>query len=148
MAVFAGKNSRPGNDRHFARPDYSTGVINNCRSPMNAKLLSLFPLVFASDLAVANSVHDRGRTDSREFIVSRIPHREVESSAIASIGYSRRRHLLEIEFVNGAVYRYLQITPSMYRDLMAANSKARYYDLNIKGNYCSVRVRPRSDAKP
>jgi hypothetical protein len=26
---------------------------------------------------------------------------------------------------------------------MAADSKARYYDANIKGNYPSVRVRPR-----
>jgi hypothetical protein len=27
---------------------------------------------------------------------------------------------------------------------MAADSKTRYYDANIKGNYPSVRVRPRA----
>jgi hypothetical protein len=32
--------------------------------------------------------------------------------------------------------------------LMIANSKARYYDSNIKGNYCSIRMRPRAAAKP
>jgi len=81
-------------------------------------------------------------------VISRIPHHQVESTAIAAIGYSRRRHILEIEFVNGAVYRYLEITPLICRELMIANSKARYYDLKIKGNYCSIRVRPRTDAKP
>jgi len=76
-------------------------------------------------------------------IISHIPHERVSSSAIASVGYSKRRHLLEVEFANGRVYRYLQVTPSVYREFMSAHSKARYYDRNIKGNYPSVRVRPR-----
>ena len=38
-------------------------------------------------------------------IISHIPRQPVQSSAIAKIGYSKRRHMLEIEFVNGAVYR-------------------------------------------
>ena len=115
---------------------------------MNAKLLSLFSLVCAFESALANSVHENVQPDSRKVLVSRIPHQYVESTAIASIGYSKRRHILEIEFVNGAVYRYLEITPSVYRELMIANSKARYYDLNIKGNYCSIRMRPRAAVKP
>ncbi|HLW36572.1 MAG TPA: KTSC domain-containing protein [Chthoniobacterales bacterium] len=116
---------------------------------MNAKLLSLCSLVCAFDLAVgANSVHGNIQSDACKVVISHIPHHLVESTAIASIGYSRRRHILEIEFLNGAVYRYLEITPSVYRELMTANSKARYYDLNIKGNYCSIRIRPRPGAKP
>ena len=116
---------------------------------MNAKLLSLCSLVCAFELAVgANSVQEHLRSDAGKVVISRIPHHQVESTAIASIGYSRRRHILEIEFLNGAVYRYLEITPAVYRELMIANSKARYYDLNIKGNYCSIRIRPRLGAKP
>ena len=76
-------------------------------------------------------------------ITSHIPRERVISNAIALIGYSKRRHIVEIEFVNGAVYRYLEVAPSVYRELMAADSKARYYDTHIKGNYPSVRVRPR-----
>ena len=110
---------------------------------MNAKLLSLFSLasVFAS--AAADSIPENVRPDAHKVLISRIPHQRVESTGIASIGYSKRRHILEIEFVNGAVYRYLEVAPSVYRDLMTADSKARYYDTNIKGNYPSVRVRPR-----
>jgi hypothetical protein len=79
----------------------------------------------------------------KEAVTSHIPRERVQSSALASIGYSKRRHVLEIEFTNGAIYRYVDVAPSVYRDLMAAESKSRYYDLNVKRNYRSVRVRPR-----
>jgi hypothetical protein len=38
---------------------------------------------------------------SPNHITSRIPRQSVQSSAIAKVGYSKRRHILEIEFVNG-----------------------------------------------
>ena len=49
--------------------------------------------------------------------------------------------MLEIEFVNGAVYRYLDVPLAVYRDLMSSESKARFYDSNIRGHYRSVLVR-------
>ena len=76
-------------------------------------------------------------------IVSRIPRQPVESSAIAKVGYSKRHHILEIEFVNSAVYRYLDVPDKVYRDLMAAESKARFYDSNIKRHYRSVLIQSR-----
>jgi hypothetical protein len=76
-----------------------------------------------------------------EPIVSHIPRQHVQSTAIANVGYSKRRHILEIEFVNGAIYRYLDVSPSVYRDMIKAESKARYYLAYIKGNYQSIRIR-------
>ena len=76
-------------------------------------------------------------------IVSRIPRQRVESSAIAAVGYSKHRHILEIQFVNGAIYRYLDVPSAVHRDLMSAESKARFYDSNIRRHYRSVLVRPR-----
>jgi len=81
-------------------------------------------------------------------IISHIPRHEVQSTAIAKIGYSKRRHILEIEFVNGAVYRYLDVPLSVYRDLISAESKARFYDSNIRRHYRSVLVRPRQKQEP
>ena len=80
-------------------------------------------------------------------VVSRIPRQPVESTAIAKIGYSKRRHILEIEFVNSAVYRYLDVPLTVYRDLMSAESKARFYDSNIKRHYHSVLVRSQQKEK-
>jgi hypothetical protein len=76
-------------------------------------------------------------------IVSHIRRQQVDSTAIASIGYSKRMHALEIEFVNGAIYRYLGVPPSLYRKLMAVESKARFYDKNVRGHYRSIHVKPR-----
>jgi KTSC domain len=105
---------------------------------------ALLLLLCPAHLLIANSPDENTRSEARSPVISHIPRARVGSNAIASIGYSKRRHILEIEFANGAVYRYLEVAPSVYRDLIAAESKARYYDANIKGNYRSVRVRPRA----
>jgi KTSC domain len=84
-----------------------------------------------------------GTPSDSNTIVSHIPHQPVQSSALSSVGYSKRRHMLEIEFANGAIYRYLDVSSSVYRDLISAESKARYYDTNIRKHYRSLRVRPR-----
>lgn len=78
---------------------------------------------------------------SNDMIVSRIPRTKVESSAITSIGYSKRLRALEIEFRNGAIYRYLEVPIDTYHELMAAASKASYYDANIRNHYRSVHVK-------
>src|SRR4029077_3568718 len=74
-------------------------------------------------------------------IRSRIQHEPLASAAIATAGYSKRLHIMEIEFCNGAGYRYLDVPPAVYRDFISAESKARYYDWNIKGRYRSLRLR-------
>jgi hypothetical protein len=116
------------------------------RSPMDARTLSLFLLLCALPLTTANSAQENVRSDRRNPVISHISREQVRSTVIASIGYSKRRHILEIEFVNGAIYRYLQVAPSAYHDLMIADSKARYYDAYVRRKYLSVRVRPRAEA--
>ena len=91
---------------------------------------------------VAPAVFSAEPSPTPNHVISRIPRQPVQSTAIAKVGYSKRRHILEIEFVNGAVYRYLDVPRAVYRDLMSAESKARFYDLNIKGHYRSVLIRP------
>ncbi|HYR23228.1 MAG TPA: KTSC domain-containing protein [Chthoniobacterales bacterium] len=113
---------------------------------MRAKILASILFLYTSQLS-ANSLGNNTASPARTAVTSHIPRERVASKVIASVGYSKRRQILEIEFVNGAVYRYLQVAPSVYRDLIAADSKARYYDINIKGNYPSVRVRPRVKQK-
>jgi hypothetical protein len=99
---------------------------------MRTRLIALF---FA--ISVMNAA------TGEDSITSHMPRDYVESSALRSIGYSKRRHILEIEFASGATYRYFDVAPSVYRDLMAADSKTRYYDLNIRRKYRSARVKPR-----
>ena len=81
----------------------------------------------------------------RPEIISHIKRLPVDSTALAAVGYSRSLRALEIEFRNGAIYRYLEVEPSIYRDLMKAASKARYYDQNIRRKYRSLHVRSRAE---
>jgi hypothetical protein len=76
-------------------------------------------------------------------ISSRIARQPVHSHALAAIGYSKRLHALEVEFVSGAVYRYSNVPPQIYRDLLSAASKAQFYDTNVRGHFPSVHVKPR-----
>src|SRR5579864_5613333 len=99
---------------------------------MPAIFSGLVLLLCGVQFSIAGSPEDNVRSNARNHVISHIPREHVASNAIASIGYSKRRHILEIEFANGAIYRYLEVPLSIYRDLMSAESKARYYDANIK----------------
>jgi hypothetical protein len=105
---------------------------------MTVKPLSLIlVLCIGARVTIANPSENKSSA-----IISHIPRQRVESTVIAAIGYSKRRHILEIEFVNGAVYRYLDVPPAIYRGLMSAGSKAQFYDFNVKGHYRSIPIRP------
>ena len=67
----------------------------------------------------------------------------IESSMLRSVGYDRTERVLEAEFTSGRVYRYLEVPPSVYRALMAAESKGSYFGDCIIGCYSYVPVRRR-----
>jgi KTSC domain len=73
-------------------------------------------------------------------VVSNIARLPVESTALASVGYSRVQQILEIEFHSGAIYRYLDVPERVFRELLEAPSKAGYYNANIRGHYSSLHV--------
>ena len=75
-------------------------------------------------------------------ISSRIARQPVHSHALAAIGYSKRLHALEVEFISGAIYRYSNVPPQVYRDFLSAASKAQFYDANVRGHFPSVHVKP------
>ena len=59
-------------------------------------------------------------------------HREaVTSSNLVSVGYEAG--VLEVEFVNGRVYRYAGVPAEEHRGLMEAESKGRHFAERIKG---------------
>ena len=78
-------------------------------------------------------------------IISHIKRVPVESSALATVGYSKKLRALEIEFRNHSVYRYLEVPSEVYDALLNAHSKARFYDENIRHKYRSEHVKPRAE---
>jgi hypothetical protein len=56
----------------------------------------------------------------------------VSSSNLSSVGYDRDAQILEIEFLHGGIYQYLNVPLSVYEELMAASSHGSYFDKNVK----------------
>jgi hypothetical protein len=69
-----------------------------------------------------------------------IDREPVQSTSLASVGYDGAGKILEIEFISGAVYRYTAVPEKVYRELLAAESKGRYFSKNIRGQYEFVKV--------
>jgi hypothetical protein len=104
------------------------------------------PIALAILFLAAAAVHaDPAPAPRPAGVVSRIKRIPVESTALATVGYSKKLRALEIEFRNGAIYRYLEVEPVVYDDLLNAPSKARYYDQKVRHRYRSLHVRRRPE---
>ncbi|MGE5620703.1 MAG: KTSC domain-containing protein [Sphingomonadaceae bacterium] len=64
----------------------------------------------------------------------------VESSNLRSVGYDEAQQILEIEFWSGGVYRYYGVPPEVYRELLEASSKGRYFLSKIRNEYRYARA--------
>lgn len=64
----------------------------------------------------------------------------VESSSVASVGYDAARAVLELEFRNGAVYRYFAVPAPVYEGLMRSESKGVYVNRLVRNAYSFSRV--------
>jgi hypothetical protein len=59
----------------------------------------------------------------------------VDSSMIASMGYDPQSRTLVILYNNGKAYEYYNVPPEEYQGLLAAESKGKYINANIKDVY-------------
>jgi hypothetical protein len=60
----------------------------------------------------------------------------VASRAIRAIGYDRVRRALFVDYVDArGRYRYDDVEPEVYAELLAAPSRGRFVNLRIKPNY-------------
>lgn len=62
----------------------------------------------------------------------------VESSVLASVGFEAGT--LEVEFVGGSVYRYLDVPAAEHAALMWAESHGTYFNEHIRNEYRFVRL--------
>jgi hypothetical protein len=62
-----------------------------------------------------------------------MPH--VESSAIERVDYRLERHELFVEFTSGRRYIYFDVPAIIYRHLLNAESRGRYFNFNIRDQY-------------
>jgi hypothetical protein len=63
-----------------------------------------------------------------------IKFESVESSNILSIGYDETESVLYVNYKTG-IYRYDGVDKSTYESLMSSDSKGRFMNENIKGQF-------------
>lgn len=59
----------------------------------------------------------------------------VSSTTLKSVGYDDDLQILELEFVHGGVYQYLDVPTEEYAELMNADSLGSHFSHNIRGVY-------------
>lgn len=69
------------------------------------------------------------------FDITKIDMKDVESSAIAYIGYSKERLIIVFNSSLDRCYVYENVPYDVYRDLLNAESIGGYYNKYIKGTY-------------
>lgn len=69
-------------------------------------------------------------------------HRQtVHSSNLSSVGYDIKSRTLEVEFHDGSIYQYYDVSSITYNGLMSASSKGEYFDRMIKkGGYSCRKI--------
>ena len=64
----------------------------------------------------------------------------VVSSSIRSVGFDSGSNILEIEFCTGGVYQFHGVPETVYAELLAAPSIAKYFQHRIKERFIPERV--------
>lgn len=64
----------------------------------------------------------------------------VDSSSLASVGYSPAEEVLEVEFRNGSVYQYVRVPPAVFQALMTAESKGSYLNSAVREHYTHRKI--------
>jgi hypothetical protein len=67
----------------------------------------------------------------------------VESSMLTAVGYDATNKELVAYFTSGAIWRYCGVPRSVYRELLAAESKGQYMRAEVIGVYPEYQVRRR-----
>jgi hypothetical protein len=56
----------------------------------------------------------------------------VTSSMINSVGYDPTELILEVEFLNGRIYQYLDVSLELYESLMSSSSLGKSFNSLLK----------------
>jgi len=65
----------------------------------------------------------------------------VHSSVLESVGYDPGAKILELEFRDNGVWAYFNLSPSVYKKFITAESLGSFFVKRIKGRYPELKVK-------
>lgn len=87
------------------------------------------------ELADRQQVRIRILVEDMEDVERKMERTPVESSLVAKVGYVPEYKVLEIEFQDGRSYQYFGVPERIYKALMAAESRGRYFNERVRDAY-------------
>jgi hypothetical protein len=60
---------------------------------------------------------------------------------LAGVSYDVGESILQLEFCDGGIYRYLAVPAAIHHGLLAADSKGTYFNRKIRNSFRYVRIR-------
>jgi hypothetical protein len=73
-------------------------------------------------------------------MMPRVIRNPVRSSSIKAVGYNPANATLEVEFLDGDVYRYFMVPASVAQELLAAPSLGKHFVQHIKPRFSWEKV--------
>lgn len=64
----------------------------------------------------------------------------LDSSAIHTVRYQRRLHILEVKFTHGGHYHYESVPPHIWREFLQSESKGRYFVQYIRNDFTCLKL--------
>jgi hypothetical protein len=68
---------------------------------------------------------------------------ELQSTSLNAATYQGEYAFLELEFRNGAIYRYLGVPEQIYQELLSAESKGQYFHQHIRNRFPYTKIDPK-----
>jgi hypothetical protein len=72
----------------------------------------------------------------------------LNSTLLQSAGYQDQLTLLELEFRDGAVYHYFDVSPQTFQELLRAPSKGAYFNACIRHRFACCKILPAAAPAP
>jgi len=66
---------------------------------------------------------------------------QLNSTSLQAVAYQNRLGLLELKFRSGAVYHYFDVSESIYKALLRAESKGGYFNHHIRNRFAHAKIR-------
>ena len=67
---------------------------------------------------------------------------ELSSTLLVRATDDAHRSILQLEFRDGSVYRYLQVPKAFYQNLLSAASHGTYFNHRIRGRFPFLQIQP------
>ncbi len=71
-----------------------------------------------------------------------MPRVNLQSTSLNGAAYQDQSAVLDLEFRTGAIYRYLGVPAQVYKELLRAESKGRYFNQHIRNRFGYAKIDP------